>query len=173
MGIDGLVVLRVNLFLEIFEHIECNIVGIRLDGIGEEFDLELNVKVLNELQWKSESSWEDENFDNFISFDILGMCLQELEHILVWEDDLGVKGVLVSSLTQNKHGYKIDKSNRSLLVFINLCTFDSDKFITNIFPDLEHAIGGKNMSDHVVIMGSQKLKKIVSKEVEVWVSADW
>jgi len=50
MGVDGFNLVLEDLLLIYFEEIEGNIVGIVLDGGGEEIDIKLNFRILQEKQ---------------------------------------------------------------------------------------------------------------------------
>lgn len=56
MGIDSLVVVSVDLGLVGLQHVEGDIIGVRLNGVCEELNLEWNLEHLNELERESESS---------------------------------------------------------------------------------------------------------------------
>lgn len=101
MSIDSFRVVSVDLSLISLEQIECNIIGVRLNCIGEEFDLEWNFVHLDELKRKSESSRKNEDLDNFFGNHEFGMSLQQLDDIVVAEDDFGVKGESILTLVLN------------------------------------------------------------------------
>ena len=65
MGINGFIIIGKYLFLVILEEVESNVIGIGLNCVGEEFNLELDVKRSDELERQSESPGEDKNFYNF------------------------------------------------------------------------------------------------------------
>ena len=49
MSIDGFLVILVNLIFVNFEQVKCNVIGVTLDGVGKELNLEWSLRHFDEL----------------------------------------------------------------------------------------------------------------------------
>ena len=83
------------------------------------------------------------------------MVLQKVKNCLMLEQNLRFHVIVILSFIQDHNWYKIDQSYRSHLIFIDLGSFDRDKLVADVFPDVEFAVGLQNVSDHLIIFSSQ------------------
>lgn len=83
MGFDGLVGVAKDFFFVEPEQVERNLVGIGLDRLDEELNLEGNLELMHELEGESELALRNEDLDNLVLLDKLFMLFQEIQNLVV------------------------------------------------------------------------------------------
>lgn len=130
MSVNSALTILVDFFFKDFQQIESNVVRVTLNCIREKLDVEWNFPVLHKLKGKSESASQNEDFQYLIGNNELSMLFQEVQNVVVTEKDLTINFEVVFSLVFNHHGNEIQQLNRSLLVLVNLSSFDGDQLVT-------------------------------------------
>jgi hypothetical protein len=87
MSIDRFLRIDKNLFFVHIKQIEGDIVGVGLDGVGEEIDLERHLSLLHELEGETESSRQNQDLYNLFFDHKLTVHFEELKDVIVREHD--------------------------------------------------------------------------------------
>jgi hypothetical protein len=61
--------------------------------------------------------------------------------------------IQISPFVHDEHRDEICQLNDSLLIVIDLGSFDLDKFIRNVFSNVEHTFFSQHMLNHLVVFG--------------------
>ena len=67
----------------------------------------------------------------------------------------------------NHNRDKVDQLYRRHLVLVDLGILNLDKLVTDILSHIQHAVVLEYMRNHSVILCHQKLKQVLSRQIEV------
>ena len=65
-------------------------------------------------------------------------------------------GELVFPFVVDHYGQEIQEFNWSLLVLVDLCTFNSNQFVALIWCEMKHALRLNKMNDHLDVISLEK-----------------
>lgn len=165
MCIDGSCGMLEKLLLVSHSQVKCYVVSIRFDSKSEEIDLKFNIELSQILKSQSELSTHYEDLNSLCGIHKLRMIWKEFSDIIVWENNFTVSE-FPFSLVNDKNRNEIDELDNGLLVRIYLSILDFNKFVTDVFLDVQHDFILQHVLDHLVIFGRQKPQNIFSGNVE-------
>lgn len=90
MSVDGLLGMLEDFVLKSVSEVKHDLISICLDGISEEVDFELDIRLLKILKGQSELSAQDKDFDSLGWLQELLVGFQEFDNVSVGEDDLSI-----------------------------------------------------------------------------------
>ena len=169
MGIHSFLRVLEDILLVHFKQIKRDVVWIWFDSVCEEIDAEGDLLFFKVLKWQSESSGQNEDFDDLLFIDKLVMMLQKLQNVVMMELNFWFDLVVVFSFVFYHYRDEIKKLHGCLLVFIDLSVLDRNKLISSIFFYLMHAINLEDMRNNIIIMWDQKIQQILPRQIEVWI----
>lgn len=83
MGVDGLLGILEDLFFIDVEQVECDIVRVCLNCVGEELNLETHFGLLDKLKGESESPGKNEDLNDLVLFHKFLVELQEFQDVVM------------------------------------------------------------------------------------------
>jgi hypothetical protein len=158
VGVNSLLPVQIDLLVKYLQQVEGNVVRVAFNGIGKELDVEGDLFIIHELQRKSESSGQDQDFDHLIVKHKLLVSIQEFQNVVVRKLNLRIDLEVVFSFVVDHHRNEVKQTHRGLLVLVYLRAFYANELVALILLDLKHALDLQNVRYHFVVMSLQHVQ---------------
>lgn len=86
MGINGLCIILVDLLLVQIQEVKSDIIGVTLNRVSEELNLEGGLRSVHVLYGKPKPPAQDEDFDDLLGLHKLLVMLEKFQNVIVAEN---------------------------------------------------------------------------------------
>jgi len=133
--IDGLHILQEELLFVSIPQVEKDIIGVGFNGESEKFDVKFYSWFGEIFQRKSESPAHDEDLDGLVGAKEVPVDVHKLAYVIMSKLDVPIT-MQVFSFVHHHNRDKVNQLDDGLLILINLCSFDFDQLVADIFVDI-------------------------------------